>query len=49
MVSDEAFTCLLLENQYNQWKDIFDRKKHYAVTPRSEKRKRKWESDVSHK
>jgi hypothetical protein len=50
-VSDEAFALLLLENQYDRWTDIFtiNQKMTMEVLGSSERRKRKWESDVSPK
>lgn len=50
-VSDEAFALLLLENQYDRWTDIYQQRKQRTVefTVRSEKRTRRWESDVSPK
>ncbi len=51
-VSDEAFTLLLLENQYDRWKDIYHQRKTRApaeLLGRMERRKRKWESDVNPK
>lgn len=50
-VSDEAFALLLLENQYDRWTDIHQRKCNSSteVRGKSERRKRKWESDVAPK
>jgi hypothetical protein len=49
IVSDEAFTLLLLENQYDKWLDIYIARKNgpQDLPSINEKRKRKWESDVS--
>ena len=54
-VSDEACTLLLLENNYDRWTDVHKNKLAATRTMdpsllnRDEKRKRKWESDVSPK
>jgi hypothetical protein len=51
-VSDEAFTLLLLENQYDRWSDIYQQRKNKSKegsVVRQERRKRKWESDISPK
>ena len=54
-VSDEACTLLLLENNFDRWVDVHKNKKEgstridLAITNKDEKRKRKWESDVSPK
>ena len=54
-ISDEACTLLLLENNYDRWKDVHKNKMEGsttldpAVARQDEKRKRKWESDVSPK
>jgi hypothetical protein len=52
-VSDEACTLLLLENNYDRWKDVHRNKQETSTTDDlptgigDAKRKRKWESDVS--
>jgi hypothetical protein len=54
-VSDEAFTLLLLENNYDRWTDIYKNRLEEPTVVETddnatmEKRKRKWESDVSPK
>ena len=51
-VSDEAFTLLLLENQYDRWTDIYKQRQTRDPTEmlgRLERRKRKWESNISPK
>jgi hypothetical protein len=54
-ISDEACTLLLLENSYDRWMDVHKNKIEgstavdRSVEGRDEKRKRKWESDVSPK
>jgi hypothetical protein len=54
-VSDEACTLLLLENNFDRWIDVHKNKTEGstrldpAITNKDEKRKRKWESDVSPK
>ena len=54
-VSDEACTLLLLENNFDRWIDVHKNKTEGstlldpATTNKDEKRKRKWESDVSPK
>ena len=54
-ISDEAFTLLLLENNYDRWIDVYKNKYNNhpslpnAEVAEDETRKRKWESDVSPK
>jgi hypothetical protein len=54
-VSDEAFAMLVLENNYDRWVDVQKNKREGStgVDPslalKSDKRKRKWESNVSPK
>jgi hypothetical protein len=54
-VSDEACTLLLLENCYDRWVDVHKNKMEgstsidLSVAGKSQKRKRRWESDVSPK
>ncbi len=53
IVSDEACTMLILENNYDRWIDVHKNKTdgstaiETAVALRADKRKRKWESDVA--
>jgi hypothetical protein len=47
-VSDEAFTLLLLENNFDRWLDIFDMNKGQVSVRRGQKT-RKFESDVATK
>jgi hypothetical protein len=55
-VSDEAFTLLLLENNYDRWTDIYKNRLEEPTVVETddnaatmETRNRKWESDVSPK
>ena len=45
LASDEAFTYLLLENSWQRWTEIFDRKKDKVFAKRFTKKKI-WESDT---